>query len=915
MQPAQQNEGRVLWTATITLGLLLGAHTLMETGRDALFLANIPVERLPWVYIAVAFLALLVVRLAGRGQARLQARLVALQLVAALSVFAFWYAMGAGPWLYYALYAWGGVISSVVVVSFWMLLGDLFTITQGKRLFASIAIGGAAGALLGSALATWIAPNLGAEALLLASSGFFALSAVGPLTLRGSTESNASQRDTDSDSDFSGLRDGIRKTLSHPYARRVAMLVALASATLTLGDYLFKSVLSEEVPPEQLSTSLAQIYFGLNLLSITMLAVGVTPFVRRLGVDRSLALLPGLIAIATLGVFAGVALFAIVLLKATDGTLRYSLHKTATELLYLPMDSALRTSVKGVIDLVGGNVAKALASVAILLLVTAPEPRLVIALSLLMLSVIWAVAALKLRQPYLDVFRTTLSRDAIDTHIEYPELDVASVETLIRALSDRDPRAVIAAMDVLVERDRCSLIPSLILYHPTPAVVSRAVDIFTSAGRDHLLDFQDRLLAHEYASVRAAIVRGLAVLAPDREQLEELAGAGCPCIRVSALAGLVAHGWVDPERADREFQSALVHPEPDTRMAVANAAKLRHTEIYRRCLPQLARDPNTEVAREAVRAMCKSDDPWYTAALIALLDDRRVRDLVRPALLERGDDALAQLSSALEDANTPVSVLRHIPQTISRFSSPAAVTTLLRGLNNVRSGMVRYKILRGLQPLMATPLAIHADKALILAELRSTVERALSLLHNEVVLQRGQSTEEARRTAGGRILLDVVGDKTSLATGRIFLLLSLLYPSENFRRIESGVRSQRTSDQASGIELLDNLLPSDLRRPTIGLVSQGTPAERLQRADADRGAARIEYGAAVRTLARDSSESVKAFAMYHAGEIGLELAEAPAPEEAHRPSSSLRDRAIGVIERLPDALALSTRPNDPEAAA
>ncbi len=97
----QKNEHRVRWTAAVTLGLLLAAHTLMETGRDALFLANIPVERLPWVYIAVALLALWVVRLASRGRAgrSLRTRLIVLQLLAAVSVFGFWRMMGTpGPW-------------------------------------------------------------------------------------------------------------------------------------------------------------------------------------------------------------------------------------------------------------------------------------------------------------------------------------------------------------------------------------------------------------------------------------------------------------------------------------------------------------------------------------------------------------------------------------------------------------------------------------------------------------------------------------------------------------------------------------------------------------------------------------------------------------------------------------------------
>ena len=127
----------------------------------------------------------------------------------------------------------------------------------------------------------------------------------------------------------------------------------LGGITLTLGDYLFKSVLAEEVAPDQLATWLSRIYLGLNLLSIAMLTFGVTALLRWLGVDRSLAVLPALVALGGLGVLAGGAVIASVFLKTADGTLRYSLHRTASELLYLPMSSRLRASAKGAIDIVG----------------------------------------------------------------------------------------------------------------------------------------------------------------------------------------------------------------------------------------------------------------------------------------------------------------------------------------------------------------------------------------------------------------------------------------------------------------------------------------------------------------------------------------------------------------------------------
>lgn len=911
------SEVRTRWAATITLGLVLAAHTLLETGRDALFLANLPVEHLPWVTIAVALLAFWIARIVARRSPHtpLGRRLLLLQLLAALSIYAFWiWTAVPGPWLYYALYVWSGVVSGVVVMTFWLMLGDLFTITQGKRFFAGIAMGGSLGALGGAAAATGLSPVVGAEGLLLASATVFAASAIGPFVLLRGGAAPAEPVELP-DEEERGLLGGLRELVGHPYAARVAMLVAIAGATLTLSEYLFKSVLAEEVPAEQLAIWLARIYLGLNLLSIGMLAVGVTPLLRWLGVDKSLMVLPLAIVVATalLGVH---ALAAIVVLKAADGTLRYSLHKTASELLYLPMDSRLRSSVKGVIELVGGSAAKAAASLLILGLVTMPEPRAWIAAALVAFAATWAIAAWRLREPYLDVFRRTLREGSIETRIDYPDMDIASLESLIRALSHRDERAVLASLDLLVERGRAELIPSLIFYHPSHEVVARSIEIFATTERDEVLDFVDRLVDHEWADVRAAIVRAISVLAPDQERLEALRHAECPSIRLSAVAGLMTNGWLDPEEADAELQTALAHPQPATRMAVANAARLRPEPIYQRILPALARDDDKEVAREAVRAMCASGSPAYTPVLIDLLDDRRIRDLVRGALLERGDAALERLGECLLAPDTPIAILRHVPRTISLFSSPAALDLLLRGLEEVESGMVRYKILRGLQMLLTGDVRLPADPGRIDRQLAQTIERTLELLQHQAALVEGQNQVPARETAGGRLLVDLVHDKCTLAAGRIFLLLSLLHPDEDFASIESGLQSDHAATRASSLELLENVLAGERRRAVVGLVSRGDPLERLREARAELADTLPGYPQALQALAlQDRSDSLRAFALYHASELALSLEGAAAHEVEERERIPLKQRALGLIEHLPDALTRRASPADDPAAA
>src|SRR5258705_3482466 len=47
-------ERRLTAIAFLVLFGILAAHTLLETARDALFLARLPASQLPWMYLAIA---------------------------------------------------------------------------------------------------------------------------------------------------------------------------------------------------------------------------------------------------------------------------------------------------------------------------------------------------------------------------------------------------------------------------------------------------------------------------------------------------------------------------------------------------------------------------------------------------------------------------------------------------------------------------------------------------------------------------------------------------------------------------------------------------------------------------------------------------------------------------------------------
>jgi AAA family ATP:ADP antiporter len=911
---AEQEEGRLKRAAFVTLFCLLAGHALLETARDALFLTHVPAEQLPWMYLSIAAVVVLFALFRSRsyGAADHRRELMALQILAAIGTLGFWILLpGEARWLYYALYIWSGVIGGLLVVTFWLVLGDLFTITQGKRIYAAVGTGGAVGAIGGFGLASGLTAILPPEFLLPVSALAFGLSVLGPWKLRRTSDPELLAEPEPGSSlsrerDLANVGSSLISILGHPYACRIALLVVVSSMTLTMGDYLFKSVLAQTVPAESLPGWLARIYFAFNAASLLILMFGVTRVIHRLTVHRTLAILPVCIIAAALGILAGGVLLPVLLLKSADGSLRYSLHKTAVELLYLPMPAEMRAKVKRAIDIVGQRSANALGALVILFALTMGTPTLIIAGSIFILAAIWIYLALDLRGAYLDVFREALAEKTIATRVAVPELDLASLETLIRTLNHSDDGHVLGALEMLDAQGKVDLIPSLILYHPSSAVVIRALDLFAKSGRRDFTTFADRLLENDDPDVRAAVVRAIWAVKPDRQQLEALLEAACSCVHISAVIGLWVNQWMDPDLAQKEIEQTLRYPAHNCRLALANAIKLRHLPAFRRTLEILVRDSSPEVRREALSAIRVSADDYYIPLLVQLLDDREIRDQVRTALNERGDAALIELSKVLAGKNTAPGLLRHVPRAISRFQSVDAANILLQQLiadqggdvesrgesRDRHSGMVRYKILRALGPLLSGPVGGQVDKTPLLLAVTRTIRRVILNLHWQTWLEQGRESEPARQTCGSELLLQLLKDKERLALQRIFRMLFLIQPEENFRDIWMGLQSTSRRDRASSIELLDNILGSEQRLTVGALVGSGSVGERLRKSGSNLADVRLEYSELLAQIEGEQSLVLSGLAMYHAGEIEVALSGADV--------LLMREQALAMIEEMPE---------------
>ena len=875
--------------ALLFMTVLVASHTVLETARDALFLAHVPAQRLPVVYLAIGALSLVLSKLEARFLHGISQR-VALVLWTALS------ALGTGVLCVlvpgserggdatglYVLYVWSGLIGAIVLVHFWSMLGAALSVTQARRLYPLIGSGSVAGALLGSALASLLSHMLRADALVWTAAAGFGVStglaawfakvtpAVPPQAAPGARSSlpPPSTEHVPVPSD-ARMMDDVRKVARQPYVRSIALLLIVSSACLTLVDYSFKSSVARHVPAEELGTFFGGAALGLNLLSLICQLTISAWLLKRFDPAGVLSVLPALLALGGVGMLFGLGLPAALFGKGADGALRYSLHRTATELLYVPLPDYARPRIKAVLDLVAQRGGQALASLTILTLAGFGAARGGVALFLFVLAVLWAALAVALRKLYIGVLHANLQVRSAEA-AEFPEFDMASLETLVSALDSQNDNEVLAALGVLDRERKLHIVPTLILHHPSETVVERALTLFTRARRHNALPVIERLLDHPAPRVRAAAIAARAMLQPEaaflyrRLELEQ-----SPAVKATIVVHLIASGALPADQAFRRIHHIVEQGEPAARCALAEAIAHRGDPALDVALVQLTAANEPEVRLSAIAAMAQHTSEAFLPALLDALADELTRAAAARTLRGHGQAGFLAVRAALQDTSHPPALRWELPRTLALFEPEPASRALVEQLTREEDGMVRYRIILALEGVIAKHPTLALDASTLEGVVQETIRRAYSFLDQRLTLEQGVRERPERKTPGNELLVAVLLDKERNARDRLLRLLGLLHPNDDFPRIRRSLRSASDRVRASSVELVSTLLREPQRSAVQGLIDDMPDAERFTRAGAYYQRETLGYETLLQHMLTHESEAVQDVTAFHVGELGL----------------------------------------------
>lgn len=351
----------VLW-AGFYFFCVLTALMMLRPARDALGMQR-GIESIRWLFVGTAVATLMVNPLFGWLVSRFRRLrfIAASYLFFALSLVGFYLLITLAPGSIgltsgQVFYVWFSVFNLFATMLFWALMADRFTLDQGKRFFALIAVGGTLGAVFGPWLAGQLAQPLGTPALLLISAAFLVLALLSAWRLAASqapgADAPAGQGRPHADALIGGSAwAGFKAVFNSPYLAGIAGYVLLMTLMGTLLYFTRLQMVAALGDDTDLRTTIfANIDMITQLATLLIQAVIAGHLMKRIGVAATLALLPLTMALGFAGLVMAGSLAALIVFEATFRAIQRALTRPARETLYTVVSREDKYKSKAFID-------------------------------------------------------------------------------------------------------------------------------------------------------------------------------------------------------------------------------------------------------------------------------------------------------------------------------------------------------------------------------------------------------------------------------------------------------------------------------------------------------------------------------------------------------------------------------------
>jgi AAA family ATP:ADP antiporter len=362
--PVRRSEGLTVLLLSLNVLVLLTCYYLLKVVREPLILLGGGAELKAYASAGQTLLLLAIVPAFGWLASRVsRLRLMTtMQLIFMGCLVGFYALAQAEAPIGLAFYLWVGIFNVLVVSNFWSFTNDLYTEEEGKRLFAVIGVGASIGAIVGAFAPRILFEHLGVGGLMMVALGGLGISIVlyriidfrerdRKAKVRSERAAKAAAKPVDT-------KGGFALVMHDRYLRLLAVMLLIATIINTSGEYVMSKMATDaasllatkEAQGEYLNQFFSSYYTVVNIVSALLQALIVTRLLTKLGVRRSLFIMPLVVLGGWLALIMFVNLTTVRVVKSAENSLDYSLHNTLRHALFLPTSREAKFKAKAAID-------------------------------------------------------------------------------------------------------------------------------------------------------------------------------------------------------------------------------------------------------------------------------------------------------------------------------------------------------------------------------------------------------------------------------------------------------------------------------------------------------------------------------------------------------------------------------------
>lgn len=798
----------------------------LATASYALFLSKNPVNTLPYVYIISA----VIIAVFGLFFSKLQER-VSFSKLLIMTVTGLLLAIGA-LYVCMALKVSDAVIMALIVLKyllavltgleFWGLAGRIFNVRQGKRLFGLIGSGELVAAIIGGmSLPLLLKVMDTADLLLISWFGMAACLVTLLITIRNFPQINlVSPEDAKSEKAAnSGLFEG----------RYVVYLICSAALSIFgyyLLDYIFYGqVKLVKVNEEEIALFIGRFFAVFRFITLISNSFLYSRLITRFGLSVGLLTVPIVVAIGCIAAVlvdlgsdsAQIMFFIIVATKLFDAVTRVSIEDPSFRILYQPLPQRVRLKAQTVLETIVDPLTGAIAGL-VLVLLTGELGWETIPLIYLTSGILifWFVAAIVLRREYTGVLSKALTTRKLGGATLSLD-DGSSISVLKQGLKSDKPGEVIYCINMLEEIEHEALASFLIdlTNHREPEVRAHAMERIGSLGLVHALaPVKKRLEIESDPKVIGYILRAICALTDAFDRVYPYMDDDRPEVRKGAMIGLLGFGGIDGVMAAGSKLNELLLSEQkkDRKFAAEILGEVKISGFYRPLI-ELMHDRDLEVRKAAIEASGNLKNTRLLPFLLENLSKPEVSTTTANSLVSMGKDILQQLEESFEDDASPRVIKTRLIRVIGRIGGSDAIQMLKQRIDYPDEDL-RTAILSSLVSCryMASGKDIRLIHELVLKEIEDAAWTLAALVDIG-------DYPYASELSGG------LKNEVDKNRKRIFLLLAMVYPVNSVFRAQASLKSVSSEKRAYAVEVLDNMLSSEIKSQTLPLFDELAPAQ------------------------------------------------------------------------------------------